>query len=67
MNSEAHTATALFDPGRHEALIEMSWDADAARAAIERIVEARIGRGFRRSEGLILLFGRRRRHFHPSG
>lgn len=38
MNPETATATVLFDPGRHEALIEKSWDADVARGAIERIV-----------------------------
>jgi hypothetical protein len=40
MNPEADTATTLFDPARHETLIDMPWDADVARAAIERIVEA---------------------------
>lgn len=31
-------STMLFDPDRHEALCHMAWDADAAQAAIQRIV-----------------------------
>ena len=30
--------TALFEPARHETLIEAPWSESAARAAIERIV-----------------------------
>ena len=38
-----HAPARLFDPGRHEELTSTAWNEDAARAAIERMVQECFG------------------------